>query len=254
MSGNQDIKFQITDQDGNSVNLEVSPNITVRELKEAIAELGMIEVSDVIARRLKLEEETLFDDQIVGSVRGLADNGALNKIDLYERDGGVVRYLNRLEAGGEDPFTVLPDYLDNPSSGFSGDIIDLQNNNHIEVIMSAIAKDGEVFTFPHFNNFMDNKEFVLQALSVNGDVLELIYTDTGFRNDPEVVMEAIKKDPSAIEFASEDLRSLGVDGIQLAASRINEARRRDGDPHLLLGLLATKEWKQKEEEEVLVLE
>ncbi len=50
-----------------------------------------------------------------------------------------------------------------------------------------------------------DREVVLEAVKQDGDALE--YADDSLRADREVVFEALKGNPSAIWFASEELRN-----------------------------------------------
>ena len=82
----------------------------------------------------------------------------------------------------------------------------------------AIRKldDGLSLSSPNFNNFLDDKEIVLHAISKKGDSLR--FASDELKNDKEVVIEAVKKSGYAFRFASEELRDnkeLDVDLIKI---------------------------------------
>lgn len=77
--------------------------------------------------------------------------------------------------------------------------------NDINVIFSAIEKstDGSVFNYVS-PQFKYNREFLLQALALNGFGLQ--YVDHKFKDDKELVMVALNNSGEVLKYASEKLQ------------------------------------------------
>ena len=74
-----------------------------------------------------------------------------------------------------------------------------------EIAIKNLIK-GDDFGSPYFNDFRDDKEVVLQAVKTNG--FSLIFASEPFRNNKDVVLEAVKQNRYSLHFASESIQSL----------------------------------------------
>ena len=66
-------------------------------------------------------------------------------------------------------------------------------------------QNGEDFESSNFDLFRDDKEIVLEAVKENGRALQ--YASKLLRNDKEVVLEAVKQDGRPLEYASNELKN-----------------------------------------------
>ena len=65
--------------------------------------------------------------------------------------------------------------------------------------------NGNNFRSSNFDNFRDDKEVVLEAVKNYGQALK--YTSEPLRNDKEIVLEALKTNGWALEYASNSLKN-----------------------------------------------
>merc|ERR1712039_112689 len=69
-----------------------------------------------------------------------------------------------------------------------------------EFILDAVSQNGLVLQYA---KFQDDKDVVLEAVSQNGLVLQYAYK---FQEDQDIVLAAVKKDLKALEHASDELK------------------------------------------------
>lgn len=63
----------------------------------------------------------------------------------------------------------------------------------------------EPIEITNMKNNCDNREYVIEAVKVQGSLLE--FASEELRNDKEIVLTAIQSNPEALEFASDNLKS-----------------------------------------------
>ena len=175
----------------------------------------------------------------------LVDRGLDREVHIVEIKGGEFNlvYKNRnieqedYYEGGvlvtpEDKSLDRDHALESVSNdGFALEDIDDIFKKDKEIVLAAINDYGGAFEFAHESlkkdrevllaalsehvfamddddtddSFKKDKDFVIEALSINGCVLEFI--DNSFKKDKEIVMQAIKQNGEAFEYADESLKN-----------------------------------------------
>ena len=175
----------------------------------------------------------------------LVDRGLDREVHIVEIKGGEFNlvYKNRnieqedyyeegVLATSEDKSLDRDHALESVSSdGFALENIDDIFKKDKEIVLAAINDYGGAFEFAHESlkkdrevvlaalsehvfaiedddtddSFKKDKGFVIEALSINGCVLEFI--DDSFKKDKEIVMQAIKQNGEAFEYADESVKN-----------------------------------------------
>ena len=65
---------------------------------------------------------------------------------------------------------------------------------------------GKYFDSSNFDNFRDDKDVVLEAVKANGYALQ--HASDSLKDDKEIVLQAVKQDGRSLRCASESIKSL----------------------------------------------